>query len=29
MGKLKKDLQDWSNNLDVPSINELLNLGTK
>ena len=25
----KKDLQDWSNNLEVPSINELLNLGTK
>lgn len=25
----KKDLQDWSNNLEVPSINELLNLGSK
>ncbi len=25
----KKDLQDWSNNLEVPSINELLNLGSE
>ena len=23
----KKDLEDWSNNLEVPSIKELLNLG--
>ena len=24
----KKDLEDWSNNLNVPSIRELLDLGS-